>query len=328
MVSLKYNLNLIRRFIYFIIIKYLLFTMLLCGTVLATPSTEVSSTSPVSKACKKIAKKLASVSFAECSNLNMQPLALSKNQFPLLLKEFPPLDNKQPMGKVLLIGGIHGDEYSSVSVTFKWLNILLKHHSGLFHWNISPLLNPDGLLRKKSQRTNSNQVDLNRNFPSGEQTQAHLDYWEKETRSDPRRYPGTQPLSEKESQWLSDLIDQFRPDVIVSVHAPFGLIDFDGQTINPSIKKAKPPSHLGPLHLHLLGTYPGSLGRYGSEVINIPVITVELEYAGIMPSHKDINKIWTDLVAWLKKYLSEQNSSFATHIIPAEKQSPSITELD
>jgi hypothetical protein len=79
--------------------------------------------------------------------------------------------------------------------------------------------------------------------------------------------------------------------VIVSVHAPYGLVDFDGDT--------QPPTHLGSLHLHLLGTYPGSLGRYGSEVLNIPVITVELEYAGIMPSQSEISKIWTDLVSWL-----------------------------
>ncbi|MFK5894483.1 MAG: M14 family zinc carboxypeptidase [Pseudomonadota bacterium] len=310
---------------YFFSINCLLLLTLLSSSVFAneklnvTPEIAESEALAINKACKTIAKKLASVSFAECSNLNLQPLAFSQNQFPLLLKEFPPLGKKQPKGKVLLIGGIHGDEYSSISVTFKWLNILTKHHSGLFHWKISPLVNPDGLLRKKSQRTNSNQVDLNRNFPSSEEAQAHIDYWEKETHSDPRRYPGTQPLSEKETQWLSDLINQFKPDVIVSVHAPFGLVDFDGQANNTPTKKAKPPSHLGPLHLHLLGTYPGSLGRYGSEIINIPVITVELEYAGIMPSNHDINKIWVDLVAWLRKYLSEQRSSIASHPVATEQ---------
>ena len=33
------------------------------------------------------------------------------------------------LGRVLLIGGIHGDEYSSVTIVFKWLSILDRHHS-------------------------------------------------------------------------------------------------------------------------------------------------------------------------------------------------------
>lgn len=274
------------KFLYFFAIILIYSSSLLADQVALTTD----------MACKKISNKLASVSFSECQDLDLQVSALSEKQFPILLKEFPPLAKKQPKGKILLIGGIHGDEYSSVSVTFKWLKILKKHHSGLFHWKISPLVNPDGLLQTKSQRTNANQVDLNRNFPSTEDTQAHLAYWQQKTHSDPRKYPGVKPLSEKESDWIAGLIEEFKPDVIVSVHAPYGLVDFDGT--------AKPPSHLGPLHLHLLGTYPGSLGRYGHEVLNIPVITVELQYAGIMPSKSDISKIWTDLVAWLIKYLS------------------------
>ena len=262
------------------------------------PELESSLPASSSSACKKISNKLASVSYTECLNLGLKPSALSEKRFPILLKEFAPIGSKQPKGKVLLIGGIHGDEYSSVSVVFKWLTILQKYHSGLFHWQISPLVNPDGLLQRKSQRMNANQVDLNRNFPSSDTAQTHINYWQTETHSDPRKYPGKAPLSEKESQWLVNLISQFKPDVIISVHAPYGLVDFDG--------KSKPPTHLGPLHLHLLGTYPGSLGRYGSEVLNIPVITVELQYAGIMPKKSEISKIWTDLVVWLRNYLTNK----------------------
>ncbi len=255
-------------------------------------------------ACKTIAHKLASVSYAECLSLDLKPSALSEQEFPLLLKEFPPKPNKKPLGRILLIGGIHGDEYSSVSVTFKWLTILQKHHSGLFHWLTSPLVNPDGLLQKKSQRINSRGVDLNRNFPSAEPAITHLEYWEEKTFSALRKYPGLKPLSEKESLWVDNLIKAFKPDVIVSVHAPFGLVDFDGEIKNKSVQ---PPTHLGPLHLHLLGSYPGSLGRYGSEVLHIPVITVELEYAGIMPSKHDISQIWVDLVLWLKNNIEYKN---------------------
>ena len=43
------------------------------------------------------------------------------------------------------LGGIHGDELSSVSIVFGWLDSLDKYRSGLFHWRIAPLINPDGL---------------------------------------------------------------------------------------------------------------------------------------------------------------------------------------
>ncbi len=261
----------------------------------------------IEQACQKIADKLSSVDLDECLANDFIISGYSENNFPLMITEFPPLAGRQPLGRILLIGGIHGDELSSVSVSFKWLNTLRKYHSGLFHWKVIPLMNPDGLLQKKSKRYNRNGVDLNRNFPSLAQPQAHLDYWIERTRKNKRKYPGKYPLSEAESTWLVRQIKAFRPDVIITIHAPYGIVDFDGH------KKDKPPKHLGPLHLHLLGTYPGSLGRYGSEVLKIPVITVELSYAGIMPSKQDIKRIWSDLVAWLKGHLQQKNSKEQQH---------------
>lgn len=263
--------------------------MVLCHTSIA--QTWINS----EQACHKIANKLSSVSFQECHAKNLLISGWSVQGFPLLLKEFRPLPGKLPLGRVLLIGGIHGDEYSSVSVTFKWLQILQQHHSGLFHWIIAPLVNPDGLLRRHSHRTNAHQVDLNRNFPSLANPDSHLRYWIHKTQKNQRKYPGKKPLSEPETQWLSALVQWFQPDVIVSVHAPYGIVDFDAQPVLA-------PKQLGPLYLHLLGTYPGSLGRYGSEILHVPVVTIELAYAGIMPSQQDIKKIWTDLISWLKKY--------------------------
>ena len=102
----------------------------------------------VKNQCEKIGNKLGSVSIQECMDMKFSTTeGQSVKGDPILIKEYPPLENRLPLGKVLLIGGTHGDEYSSVSVVFKWLNILNKHHSGLFHWHIVPLLNPDGLLR-------------------------------------------------------------------------------------------------------------------------------------------------------------------------------------
>lgn len=278
------------------IFKIPFLVIFLCSIVLAEEE------SLVEKQCNKIGNKLGSVSIQDCLDM---ALSVTEGETvkgdTILIKEYPPLENRQPLGKVLLIGGTHGDEYSSVSIVFKWLKILNKHHSGLFHWHIVPLLNPDGLLRKKSQRMNGNNVDLNRNFPIPNWQDTAIKYWIEEKGKDPRYYPGPEALSEPESNWLVGHINTFRPDVIVAIHAPYGVIDHDGPR--------DAPNKLGSLYLSYLGTYPGSLGNFAGIQRQIPVITVELSYAGIMPSEEEIANIWRDLVAWLRKNIVEKDSS-------------------
>lgn len=248
------------------------------------------------QACKRISNKLASVSYHECQSLElMQTGHHSVKGFPILMREYPPLKNKRPKGRVLLVGGSHGDELASISVVFKWMQTLKKHHSGLFHWHVIPLMNPDGALIKQQTRGNANGVDLNRNFLTpGAQDQA-LQYWIERTHRNERRYPGDKPLSEPETRWLKQEIEQFQPDVIISVHAPFRLIDYDAPN------RSNAPERIGYLYKNLMGTYPGSLGNYAGIHLGIPVITMELPHAGIMPTKQQISHLWTDLVRWLIK---------------------------
>lgn len=257
---------------------------------------EVEVRYSVADLCREIGTKLGSVSIPDCLGQDMQPTSgYSVLGRPLAEKTYPPLQGRNPLGRVLLIGGIHGDEFASVSVVFKWMDILNVHHSGLFHWRFVPLSNPDGLLRENSQRQNANGVDLNRNFPSRDWEALALDYWKERTSSNPRRYPGTGPASEPEVAWLVEQIRQFQPDIIISVHAPYHLVDYDGP---PS-----PPENIGHLSLKRLGVFPGSLGNYGGIDLEIPVVTIELPYAGIMPSPRQISAMWVDLVAWLIREL-------------------------
>ena len=261
----------------------------------------------VKEQCTRIGNKLGSVSVNECLKVNLLPSGgISNLDADILIKEFPPLETRKPLGRVLLLGGIHGDEYSSVSVVFKWLNTLQKHHSGLFHWKIAPLVNPDGLLQKNSTRVNSNGVDLNRNFPVPKWSDSAIKHWEEQTKRNPRRFPGEFALSEPETKWLVEEIHRFNPDVLVSVHAPHGIVDYDGPD--------RAPNKLGRLYLNLLGTYPGSLGRYAGTDLNIPVVTIELPYAGIMPSTEDISAIWIDLVSYLRENIQERKVSQAGEI--------------
>lgn len=262
------------------------------------------TTQSAATVCERIGNKLASVSISECKRQGMEASGgVSVKGAPILIKTYPPLEQRQPLGKVLLVGGIHGDEYSSVSVVFKWMNILNQYHSGLFHWKITPLMNPDGLLQDDSQRMNANGVDLNRNFPTPQWHEQTEEYWVHKTSRNPRRYPGTAPLSEPESRWLAEEIERFDPDIIVSVHAPYGVVDYDGPRNGPH--------RLGRLYLELLGTYPGSLGRYAGIQLKKPLVTIELPYAGIMPTPEEINDMWVDLVRWLRDNMPDYQGTVA-----------------
>lgn len=258
------------------------------------PSLVRADSGTVTEECRSIAAKLASVGFKECQARELEASdGKSVDGTPLLYKDYPPLMNRKPLGRVLLVGGIHGDEYSSVSVVFKWMKILDSFHSGLFQWRIIPLLNPDGLLRPHSQRMNADGVDLNRNFPMPDWDEATQTYWVEQTGRNPRHYPGTGAMSEPETRWFVDQIKEFKPDVIVSVHAPYGVVDYDGPKHGPH--------KLGRLYLNLLGTYPGSLGNYAGVQNKIPVVTIELPYAGLMPTPDEVGEIWRDLVQWLTR---------------------------
>jgi hypothetical protein len=220
-----------------------------------------------------------------------------------MLREFKPA--REAKGRVLVIGGIHGDELTAVSIVFRWIELLQmpSADAAQYHWRVVPLMNPDGLLARAPRRVNARGVDLNRNFPTDDWFADAHRYWRVSTRRDPRRFPGTAPGSEPESRWLHDEITRFRPDVIVSVHAPHDVLDFDGP---PGIE---PPQRFGPLYLRPLGVYPGSLGNFGGLKEGIPVVTLELPHALKMPTDAELAHVWRDMQQWLKTHLVDHKSA-------------------
>ncbi|MDT8398971.1 MAG: M14 family zinc carboxypeptidase [Pseudomonadales bacterium] len=255
----------------------------------------------VARLCAEIGNKLGSVSRIECDGMQLSYSgAHSVHDRPLLMRDYLARDNLEPELRILIMGGIHGDEYSSISILFKWMAQLEMGNPGAFHWRVVPLANPDGLLDAKAVRQNANGVDLNRNFPSADWHRYAQKNWKEETGSNPRRFPGHDAGSEPEVKWLVEQIATFQPDIIVSVHAPYHLLDFDGP--------ATAPEKIGELYLHQLGVYPGSLGNYAGIDKGIPVVTLELPSAGIMPEAEQIRTMWTDLVQWLHQHASNRSS--------------------
>jgi hypothetical protein len=192
----------------------------------------------------------------------------------------------------MLVGGIHGDELTAVSIVFRWLEQLHSPEAQAYDWRVIPLANPDGLFAKPSTRVNGNGIDLNRNFRTPDWDQDAQDYWIKRTGRDPRRYPGKQASSEVETRWLEAQIAEFKPDLIVSIHAPYNLLDYDGQVPEPT--------RFGRLLLKRLGVYPGSMGNYCGLFKQIPIITIELPNATTMPSPREQQAMWQDMLKWMK----------------------------
>ena len=169
--------------------------------------------------CERVGAKLTSVTAKECLGFDFFSSGASANGLPILVKEYIERSKGPVKAKVLFVGATHGDEYVAVSVVFKWLRFL-EQNTHAFHWKVTPLLNPDGLLRKNSTRTNGNGVDLNRNLPTPNWAKESLAHWINTTNSNPRRFPGSIALSEPENQWLVNEIESFRPQVIITTHAP------------------------------------------------------------------------------------------------------------
>ncbi len=165
--------------------------------------------------------------------------------------------------RILVLSLIHGNELPAGEIGFRWIRRLerLSPHND---WLVVPVLNPDGV--SAVTRTNQTKIDLNRHFPTKDwDTDAHA-YWKK-LGGVSAKFPGEKAASEPEVQCVISLIENYRPDLIVSLHTPFGVLDYDGP--------AKKPNYL-PLKWKSLGHYPGSLGRYAWAERGIPVLTVEL----------------------------------------------------
>ncbi len=257
----------------------------------------IAATAQGTGVCTDFVKRLPNVSAALCAGAGLQPSAgRSVKGRTLYVRDIRPAGEKL---RVLVIGGIHGDELSSASVALHWIRLAEDPAVQMpqpVHWRFVPAVNPDGLFGQPPRRMNANGVDLNRNFPTPDWERDAPVYWDKRTRKDPRRWPGPKPLSEPETRFLRDEMESFKPHLIVSIHAPYGVLDFDG----PSV----PPSKLGRLYLDQVGIFPGSLGNYGGVHKGVPVVTIELPNALRTPLDAEMRQMWLDLLRWMSERLA------------------------
>jgi murein peptide amidase A len=275
----------------------LLITLSLPAAAADAPAFGQPVPSALQAPCAKWAQRLPNLPVPLCEAARLAPNGAKSVKGALLYQRdvLPPLQPITPVSthqrlRVLVVGGIHGDELSSASLVFHWIEQAQETAGGI-QWRFVPLLNPDGAMQPVPSRVNARGVDLNRNFPTSGWASEAPKYWAERTKKDPRRYPGPAQLSEPESRWLHEEMERFKPNLIVSVHAPYGVLDFDG----PSV----PPQRLGRLYLDQIGIFPGSLGHYGGLSKGIPVVTIELPSAIRTPTTPEIRQMWIDLLRWI-----------------------------
>lgn len=223
-----------------------------------------------------------------CSKLALEDICVSEKSFPI------PHYQKEGTAKVpvriLVFGQIHGDEYDAGILAMKWIE-RLESLDPKNTWRIVPRLNPDGFHLK--QRMNARGVDLNRNFPTRDWGELALHYWKSKEKSNPRRYPGPGSASEAETRCAIRQIDEFKPDVVVSIHSPYGLLDLDGES-------SKRMPFFG-LPWRNLGTFPGSLGRYLWNERHVPVLTIELAPSSLAKSGGGFDRL-QDFISLLARH--------------------------
>ncbi|MBK4736182.1 M14 family zinc carboxypeptidase [Noviherbaspirillum pedocola] len=256
--------------------------------------------------CSRVVARLAPVADVPCQEFDFEPGGgKSRSGVPLFVARFDAAAAPQedPPRRILLIGGIHGDELTASAIVLKWMRHIHADGGREFVWEVVPLANPDGMLAGRPTRLNGRGVDLNRNFDTANWRTEAPAYWVNNTHRDPRRYPGPAPLSEPESRWIDAEITRFHPDVIISVHAPYALLDYDGPVAAPK--------RFGALTLNPVGVYPGSLGNYSGVLLGVPVITIELAHALDMPPQHEVERIWDDMLAWIRKHAPRQTLASA-----------------
>lgn len=190
--------------------------------------------------------------------MNVLKKTYSKNNNEIVLVEKNHA-NKTPF-TILIIGVFHGDEPQGKFLIEKYLQENNETKNRLL---FIPCLNPDGLQNKTRQ--NANMVDLNRNFPTKNWKFSEKDEY----------YCGDSPGSEIETEFLIQIIERYNPDVILTFHAPYKIVNYDG----PAEEIAKEISKIinYPVQHDIGYPTPGSFGTYAGVERNIPTITLELD---------------------------------------------------
>lgn len=168
----------------------------------------------------------------------------------------------------LIFGAFHGDEQAGFHLVKQLADTLIAYPDRLHKRVVLvPVLNPDGLLNRT--RVNARGVDINRNFPTDDWSPAY---------SKKRYYPGPEPGSEQETRLAMQMIEEFKPKQIISIHAALEMNNYNGPARDLAELLEKYNGY--PVTADVGYPTPGSFGNYGGVERNIPLVTLELPDIG------------------------------------------------
>lgn len=251
----------------------------------------------ISDFCKKIDKRFEKYGWghSKCENYPWNFVRTSVKSDPLIWMNFGD-ESAERKETTIILCGVHGDEITPVKFCFDILDHLNeiasdknKKHSAEELKNrlviVAPIVNPDSFFKKWPSRTNANGVDVNRNFPTRDFSSTAMKLWINRYKKDKRRYPGKTAMSEPETLFQVNLLKRYKPDKIISVHAPLTMLDYDGPADRHSggVVGSSANQLLIQMSEQAKGYkiknypfFPGSLGNYAGNERNIPTYTLEL----------------------------------------------------
>lgn len=166
--------------------------------------------------------------------------------------------------KILILGGVHGDEIEGVAMANQLLEEFKNHFPYKLEVTLVPTFNLEGTLA--GTRHNANGVDLNRNLPTKD--------WDPKA-FNARYFPGHTSNSEPENHALVNYITSGKVDFILTLHSFRNVM----VNMNGDCKaEADLMSQVGgyPVTTDMGYPTPGSLGTYAGVENKVPTITYEL----------------------------------------------------
>lgn len=167
---------------------------------------------------------------------------------------------------ILIIGSVHGDEPQGKFLIENYINSLSREQINDMKNKLLfiPCLNPDGIELKTRQ--NANEIDINRNFPTKN--------WAREPFAS-EYFGGENAASEIETRFVTETLEEFSPDAILTFHSPYKIVNYDGPAQEIAQKISEIINY--PVQEDIGYSTPGSFGTYAGIERKIPVITLELD---------------------------------------------------
>jgi protein MpaA len=285
------------RNIWITLVSFLFCIMLLLSGWVGTASAQSQKKSK-NQFCSEVNGKFKEFGWNRiiCNPDRWETYDYSSKGNPLLYQEFgfEDLDSNVPVN--LVFCGVHGDEPTAIYQCFHMVREILfdnKQSKDKFKLVIAPIVNPDGFFM--NTRVNANGIDVNRNLPTKDWKRYAHKLWSR--KKDPRRYPGKSAGSEVETRMQEFLINKYRPDKILSFHAPLGFLDFDGpgDRKNSNLLRVERRAKRVGFRIEKntnqflkfidFRFYPGSLGNYAGNDKKIPTYTAELPSVQTSKAH-------------------------------------------